>query len=178
MLVVTEGFPTYGGLAGHDLEAFAIGLEEVLSEEYLRYRVRQVAYVVEKLDGLGVPVFKPAGGHAVYLDAAAFLPHVPAGEFPGQALACALYREGGIRACEIGSVMFGRRDPATGEFQPAAMEMVRLAIPRRVYTQSHMDYVIECVGEVFSGRESIRGMRIVEEPPVLRHFTAAFEPLP
>jgi tryptophanase len=177
MLVVTEGFPTYGGLAGHDLEAFAIGLDEVLSEEYLKYRVSQVAYVVERLDGLGVPVFKPAGGHAVYLDAAAFLPHVAAREFPGQALACALYLEGGIRSCEVGSVMFGRTEPGTGEFQPARLELLRLAIPRRVYTQSHMDYVIECIAEVYARRESLRGMRIASEPPVLRHFTATFEPL-
>lgn len=177
MLVVTEGFPTYGGLAGHDLEAFAIGLEEVLSEDYLRYRVRQVAYVAEKLDALGVPVFKPAGGHAVYIDAAAFLPHVPAREFPGQALAAQLYLEAGIRACEIGSVMFGREDPATGAFQPAMLELVRLAIPRRVYTQSHMDYVIEAVAAVHAGRAALGGMRIVAAPRVLRHFTARFAPL-
>ena len=177
ILIVTEGFPTYGGLAGRDLEAFAQGLEEVVDEDYLKYRVRSVAYVVEKLDALGVPVFKPAGGHAIYLDAAAFLPHVPAREYPGQALACALYLEGGIRACEIGSVMFGRDDPGTGEFQPARLEMVRLAIPRRVYTQSHMDYVVECVGEVFARRDAIRGVRIAWEPPILRHFTARFEPL-
>jgi tryptophanase len=137
---------------------------------------------VDELDGedqtaLGVPVFKPAGGHAIYLDAAAFLPHVPAREYPGQALACALYLEGGIRACEIGSVMFGRDDPGTGEFQPARLEMVRLAIPRRVYTQSHMDYVVECVGEMFARRDAIRGVRIAWEPPILRHFTARFEPL-
>ena len=177
ILIVTEGFPTYGGLAGRDLEAFAQGLEEVVDEDYLKYRIRSVAYVVEKLDALGVPVFKPAGGHAIYLDAAAFLPHVPAREYPGQALACALYLEGGIRACEIGSVMFGRDDPGTGEFQPARLEMVRLAIPRRVYTQSHMDYVVECVGEVFARRDAIRGVRIAWEPPILRHFTARFEPL-
>jgi tryptophanase len=177
ILIVTEGFPTYGGLAGRDLEAFAQGLEEVVDEDYLKYRVRSVAYVVEKLDALGVPVFKPAGGHAIYLDAAAFLPHVPAREYPGQALACALYLEGGIRACEIGSVMFGRDDPGTGEFQPARLEMVRLAIPRRVCTQSHMDYVVECVGEVFARRDAIRGVRIAWEPPILRHFTARFEPL-
>jgi tryptophanase len=175
ILIVTEGFPTYGGLAGRDLEAFAQGLEEVVDEDYLRYRIRSTEYVVEKLDALGVPVFKPAGGHAVYLDAKAFLPHVPPQQYPGQALACALYLEGGIRACEIGSVMFGRTDPATGEFQPAMIEMVRLAIPRRVYTQSHMDYVVECTGEVFARRDSIRGVRIVQEPPILRHFTATFE---
>jgi tryptophanase len=177
ILIVTEGFPTYGGLAGRDLEAFAQGLEEVLDEEYLRYRIRSVAYVVDKLDALGVPVFKPAGGHAVYLDAAAFLPHIPPHQFPGHALACALYLEGGIRACEIGSVMFGRTDPATGEFLPASMELVRLAIPRRVYTQSHMDYVVECIGELFAQRDKIQGMRIAQEPPLLRHFTAVFEPL-
>jgi tryptophanase len=177
ILIVTEGFPTYGGLAGRDLEAFAQGLEEVVEEDYLKYRIRSTAYVVEKLDAIGVPVFKPAGGHAVYLDACAFLPHVPVQQFPGQALACALYREGGIRSCEVGSVMFGRTDRATGEFQPAMLELVRLAIPRRVYTQSHMDYVIECIGEVFAQRESLRGMRIAWEPPILRHFTAIFEPL-
>jgi tryptophanase len=177
ILIVTEGFPTYGGLAGRDLEAFAQGLEEVVDEDYLRYRIRSVAYVVERLDLLGVPVFKPAGGHAVYLDAAAFLPQVPAREYPGQALACALYLEGGIRACEIGSVMFGRTDPGTGAFQPAMLEMVRLAIPRRVYTQSHMDYVVECIGEVFARRAAIKGVRIAWEPPILRHFTARFEPL-
>jgi tryptophanase len=177
ILVVTEGFPTYGGLAGHDLEAFAIGLQEVVQEEYLNYRIRQVADVVERLDALGVPVFKPAGGHAAYLDAAGFLPHVPADEFPGQALACALYLEGGIRSCEIGSVMFGRTDPASGEFQPAMLELVRLAVPRRVYTRSHMDYVVECIGKVYAKRDAIRGVRIVSEPPMLRHFTASFEPV-
>ncbi len=177
ILIVTEGFPTYGGLAGRDLEAFAQGLEEVLDEDYLRYRIRSVAYVVEKLDARGVPVFKPAGGHAVYLDAAAFLPHIPAREFPGQALACALYLEGGIRSCEIGSVMFGKCDPASGAFQPAPMELVRLAIPRRVYTQSHMDYVVECIGALYANRDSVKGVRIVQEPPLLRHFTAVFEPV-
>jgi tryptophanase len=177
ILIVTEGFPTYGGLAGRDLEAFAQGLEEVVDEDYLKYRMRSTAYVVEKLDAMGVPVFKPAAGHAVYLDASAFLPHVPPYEFPGQALACALYLEGGIRSCEIGSLMFGRTDTETGEFQPAMLELLRLAIPRRVYTQSHMDYVVECVGEVFAKRDAIRGVRIVQEPPLLRHFTATFEPL-
>jgi tryptophanase len=177
ILIVTEGFPTYGGLAGRDLEAFAQGLEEVVDEDYLRYRIRSIEYTVEKLDALGVPVFKPAGGHAVYLDAKSFLPHVPPPHYPGQALACALYLQGGIRSCEIGSIMFGRHDPHTGEFQPALLELVRLAIPRRVYTQSHMDYVVECVGEVFAQRDKIGGMRIVWEPPILRHFTAQFEPL-
>ncbi|NIQ39284.1 MAG: tryptophanase [Proteobacteria bacterium] len=177
ILVVTEGFPTYGGLAGHDLEAIAQGLREVLDEHYLKYRLRSVAYVGEKLSEIGVPVFQPPGGHAIYIDAKAFLPHVPSHEYPGQSLACELYLHGGIRSCEIGSVMFGKRDPSTGAFQPARLELVRLAIPRRVYTQSHMDYVLECIGEVFAKRDKLKGMRIVSEPPLLRHFTARFEPL-
>ena len=177
ILVVTEGFPTYGGLAGHDLQAFAIGLDEVLEEDYLKYRIRSVTYLGEHLTELNIPIFQPPGGHAIYLDADAFLPHIPAHEFPGQALACELYLSGGIRSCEIGSVMFGKTDSATGKFVPATLEMVRLAIPRRVYTKSHIDYVIECIGDVFSQRNKLKGMRIVYEPPVLRHFTAVFEPL-
>jgi tryptophanase len=177
ILVVTEGFPTYGGLAGHDLEAFARGLDEVLDEDYLRYRIRSVAYLGEALDKLGIPIYHPPGGHAIYLDARAFLPHVPGHEYPGQALACEIYLAGGIRTCEIGSVMFGKTDAASGEFKPARLEMVRLAVPRRVYTQSHMDYVVECIADVFNKRNKIKGMRIVYEPPVLRHFTARFEPL-
>ena len=177
ILVVTEGFPTYGGLAGHDLQAFAIGLDEVLEEDYLKYRIRSVTYLGEHLTELNIPIFQPPGGHAIYLDAGAFLPHIPAHEFPGQALACELYLSGGIRSCEIGSVMFGKTDSATGKFLPATLEMVRLAIPRRVYTKSHIDYVIECIGDVFSQRNKLKGMRIVYEPPVLRHFTAVFEPL-
>ena len=177
ILVVTEGFPTYGGLAGHDLQAFALGLEEVLDEDYLKYRIRSIAYLGEHLTELGVPIFQPTGGHAIYIDAASFLPHVPAHEFPGQSLACELYLCGGIRSCEIGSVMFGRTDSKSGKFEPAKLEMVRLAIPRRVYTKSHIDYVVECIKSVFSKRDNIKGMRIVQEPPVLRHFTAVFEPL-
>jgi tryptophanase len=177
ILVVTEGFPTYGGLAGHDLEALAQGLEEVLEEDYLKYRIRSVTYVGEKLSQLGVPIFQPPGGHAIYLDAKDFLSHIPPAAYPGQALACELYLHGGIRSCEIGSVMFGKTHPETGTFKPAKMELLRLAIPRRVYTQSHMDYVVECVGEVFKKRKSLHGMRIVSESPVLRHFTAQFEPL-
>jgi tyrosine phenol-lyase len=177
ILVVTEGFPTYGGLAGHDLQAFAIGLDEVLEEDYLKYRIRSVTYLGEHLTELDIPIFQPPGGHAIYLDAAALLPHIPAHEFPGQALACELYLSGGIRSCEIGSVMFGKTDPATGKFAPATLEMVRLAIPRRVYTKSHIDYVIECIGNVYRQRDKLKGMRIVYEPPVLRHFTAVFEPL-
>ena len=177
ILVVTEGFPTYGGLAGHDLQAFAIGLDEVLEEDYLKYRIRSVTYLGEHLTELDVPIFQPPGGHAIYLDAGAFLTHIPVHEFPGQALACELYLSAGIRSCEIGSVMFGKTESATGKFEPARLEMVRLAIPRRVYTKSHIDYVIECVGNVFNQRDKLKGMRIVYEPPVLRHFTAIFEPL-
>jgi len=177
ILVVTEGFPTYGGLAGHDLEAIAQGLEEVLDEHYLKYRIRSVAYLGEHLDRLGIPIVQPPGGHAIYIDAKAFLPQIPPHQYPGHALACELYLQGGIRSCEIGSVMFGKMDPITGEFHSPKLELVRLAIPRRVYTQSHMDYVVECAGEVFQKREKLKGMRIVWEPPILRHFTARFEPL-
>ena len=177
ILVVTEGFPTYGGLAGHDMEAIAQGFEEVLDEHYLKYRIHSVTFLGEKLGSLGIPIFQPPGGHAIYLDAKASLPHIPPQEFPGQVLACEIYLQGGIRSCEIGSVMFGRTDPATGDFLPATLELVRLAIPRRVYTQSHIDYVAECIGEVFQKRNKLGGMRIVSEPPVLRHFTARFEPI-
>jgi len=178
LLILTEGFPTYGGLAARDLEAVAIGLEEVLHEDYLAYRSASIRYLSERLDRGGVPVMRPPGGHAVYLDAAAFLPHVPPARFPGQALAVALYVHAGVRSCEIGSVMFGRPDPAGGPEKPAAMELVRLAIPRRVYTQSHIDYLIEAVLEVFARRDELGGMRIVEQQPHLRHFTARFAPLP
>ena len=177
ILVVTEGFPTYGGLAGHDMEAIAQGFEEVLDEHYLKYRIRSVSFLGEKLGALGVPIIQPPGGHAIYLDAKACLPRIPPQEFPGQALACEIYLQGGIRSCEIGSVMFGKMDPESGAFLPATLELVRLAIPRRVYTQSHIDYVAECIGEVFQKRDQLRGMRIVSEPPVLRHFTARFEPI-
>ena len=175
MLILTEGFPTYGGLAGRDLEAMAAGLREVVQEDYLRYRIRSTAYLGEALIEAGVPCVQPIGGHAVYLDAAGLLPHIPPLEYPGQALACALYREGGIRGCEIGTVMFGLHPDGTEE--PAAMELVRLAIPRRVYTQSHVDYVIEVIRWVAERASELRGMRILEQPPVLRHFTARFEPL-
>jgi tryptophanase len=175
LLILTEGFPTYGGLAGRDLDAMAQGLREVVDEDYLRYRVRSTAYLGEALLEAGVPCVRPIGGHAVYIDAAALLPHIPPLEYPGQSLACALYREGGIRSVEIGSVMFGRH--TDGSEEPAAMELVRLAIPRRVYTQSHVDYVIEVIRWVAERASSLRGMRIVEEPPALRHFTARFEPI-
>ena len=177
ILIVTEGFPTYGGLAGHDLEAFARGLDEVLEEDYLKYRIRSVAYLGEHISAIGAPIFQPPGGHAIYIDAKAFLPHIPQHQYPGQALACELYLCGGIRSCEIGSVMFGKTNPQSGEFEPAKLEMLRLAIPRRVYTKSHIDYVIECIETVFQKRDHIRGMRITHEPPVLRHFTVQFEPL-
>ena len=174
-LIVTEGFPTYGGLAGRDLEAVAQGLDEVLEEDYLRYRIRSTAFVGEHLLAEGVPIYQPPGGHAIYVDAKAMLPHVPPEKFPGQALACAFYLKGGIRSCEIGSVMFGKTGPG-GKFIPARQELVRLAIPRRVYTQSHMEYLVECIAEVNREKESIKGMRIVKEPPVLRHFQAVFAP--
>lgn len=176
ILIVTEGFPTYGGLSGRDLEAMAQGLEEVLDEQYLTYRIRSVEYLGEKLTTAGVPILQPPGGHAVYIDARRFLPRVPPEQFPGQAIVCELYRLGGIRSVEIGSVMFGRTDDS-GAFVPPQMELVRLAIPRRVYTQSHIDYVIEVAAEAYAGRDRLRGYRIVEEPPVLRHFTARFSPL-
>ncbi len=175
MLILTEGFPTYGGLAGRDLEAMAAGLREVIQDDYLRYRIRSTAYLGEALLESGIPCVRPIGGHAVYLDAAALLPHIPPLEYPGQSLACALYREGGIRGCEIGTVMFGLHPD--GSEAPAAMELVRLAIPRRVYTQSHIDYVIEVIRWVGQRAGDLRGMRIVEQPAALRHFTARFEPI-
>ncbi len=176
LLILTEGFPTYGGLAGRDLEAIAQGLREVVEEDYLRYRIRSTAYLGDALDRAGVPVVRPIGGHAVYIDARALLPHIPPLEYPGQALAVALYEAGGIRGCEIGTVMFGRHPDGTET--PAAMDLVRLAIPRRTYTQSHIDYAIEVVLSVAARAADLRGYRIVREPPALRHFTARFEPLP
>jgi tyrosine phenol-lyase len=175
LLILTEGFVTYGGLAGRDLEAMAQGFTEVLDEDYLHYRVRSVAYLGEHLLAAGISIVEPPGGHAIYIDAAAFCPHIPVGQFPGQALVCALYRHAGIRAVEIGSVMFGRTEPDTGEAAHPPMELVRLAVPRRVYTQSHIDYVIEATIEIFERRAEMRGLRIIEEPPMLRHFTAKFE---
>jgi tryptophanase len=175
LLILTEGFPTYGGLAGRDLEAIAQGLREVVEDDYLHYRVRSTAYLGEALDAAGVPLVKPFGGHAIYLDARALLPHIPPLEYPGQALAIALYVEGGIRGCEIGTVMFGRHPDGTET--AAAMDLVRLAIPRRTYTQSHIDYAIEVVTAVASEAGELRGYRMVEEPAALRHFTARFQPL-
>ncbi len=175
LLILTEGFVTYGGLAGRDLEAMAQGFTEVLDEDYLQYRLRSVAYLGEHLLKAGVRIVEPPGGHAVYVDARAFCPHIAPAQFPGQALVCALYRHGGIRAVEIGSVMFGRVDPDTGEASHPPMELVRLAVPRRVYTQSHIDYVIEATVEVYRRRHELRGLHVVEEPQALRHFTAKFE---
>jgi tryptophanase len=174
-LILTEGFPTYGGLAARDLEALAVGLEEVLEESYLAYREGVTRYVADGLARVGVPTMRPPGGHAVYVDARALLPHIPPEQFPAQALAVELFRAEGIRSCEIGSVMFGKRPD--GSFVPAAMELVRLAIPRRVYTQAHMDYVLEGIGEIAERRATLRGLAIVEEPAFLRHFTARFQPL-
>ena len=176
LLIVTEGFPTYGGLAGRDLEAIAQGLEEVLDEHYLKYRIRSVQYLGEKLIKAGVPMLQPPGGHAVYLNARKFLRHIPVEQYPGQSLVVELFRLGGIRSVEIGSVMFGKYDEA-GKLMPARMELVRLAIPRRVYTQSHIDYVIEVVIEAYRRKKDLRGYRITEEAPLLRHFTAKFQPM-
>jgi len=173
LLILTEGFPTYGGLAGYDLEAIARGLEEVVEEPYLKYRIRSTAYLADKLAAAGVPTIRPAGGHAIYIDAREMLPHIPPLRYPGIALVNALYLEGGVRGVEIGTVMFGLRPDGTEV--PPAMDLVRLAIPRRVYTQSHIDYVAEVVLAVAADSASLRGYRIVSAPAVLRHFTAIFE---
>jgi tryptophanase len=174
-LILTEGFPTYGGLAGYDLEAIAVGLFEALDPDYLHYRVRSVEYVADKMVAAGIPIVRPAGGHALYVDAKSWLTHIPQHEYPGWALSVALYVTGGVRACEIGSVMFGRQPD--GSEKPADLELVRLAFPRRVYTQSHMDYVAEVLLYLHTVKETIRGVRIVEQPAALRHFTAKFEPV-
>jgi len=177
LLILTEGYPTYGGMAGRDLEAIAVGLEEVLHEDYLEYRLASVRYLGEHIAREGVPIVQPPGGHAVYIDAAAFLPHVPPLQLPGQSVVVELYAEGGIRGVEVGTVMFGRTDPGTGEERPAAMELVRLAMPRRVYTQSHVDFMVEAIIEVYRRRTGIGGFRFRYQAPALRHFTAEFEPL-
>ncbi len=174
MLILTEGFPTYGGLAGRDLEAIAQGLREAVSHDYLHYRISSTAYLGDALEEMDFPVVRPSGGHAIYLDARRLLPHIPALEYPGQALAIALYELGGVRGCEIGSVMFGRAPD--GSEHPSTLELVRLAIPRRTYTQSHIDYVVEVCAEVLSIAPSLRGYRITKEPPALRHFSAHFVP--
>jgi tryptophanase len=174
-LILTEGFPTYGGLAGRDLDAIAVGLEEIVDEQYLQYRLRTNEYIGERLLALGVPIVRPVGGHAVFVDARRLLPHIPSLQYPGQSLAVALYEYGGIRSCEIGSVMFGLQPDGTE--RAAELELVRLAMPRRVYTQSHADYVVEVFEEIVARREELRGLRIAWQPPQLRHFTVQFEPL-
>ena len=176
-LILREGFPTYGGLAGRDLDAMAVGLYEGLDEAYLAYRLGQTAYLAARLNEAGIPTIQPAGGHAVYLDARAVLPHIPQSEFPGQALTVELYREGGIRGCEIGSVMFAHPDPDTGKIIYPKLELLRLAIPRRTYTQSHMDYVADTLIRIKSRAAQIRGYKFTYAPELLRHFTARFEPL-
>jgi len=177
LLILTEGFPTYGGLAGRDLEAIAVGLQEVLEEDYLRYRLAEAKYLGERLLEIGYPIVQPPGGHAIYIDAKTMLPHIPPNQYPGQALSAELYLAGGIRTVEIGSVMFGKIDPKTGKETPAEMELVRLALPRRTHTQSHIDYVLEVAKDVYKNREYIKGMKITKQPKFLRHFTAEFEPV-
>lgn len=174
-LIQTEGFPTYGGLAGRDLDAIAQGLSEIVDEDYLRYRIRTNEYIIERLDALGVPVVKPAGGHAVFIDARRWLPHIDPLQYPAYSVAAALYKIGGVRCAEIGSVMFGRQPD--GSEKPAPMELVRMAIPRRTYTQSHADYIIECFEELAADIDQLRGYRITWEPKLMRHFTCHFEPL-
>lgn len=175
-LIMTEGFPTYGGLSGRDMECVAVGLEEIVHEDYLQYRIRSVQYINERLDALGVPVIKPSGGHAIFVDAKRMLPHIPPLQYPGQALAIALYIVGGIRAVEIGSFMFGRQPD--GSEKPAAMELVRLAMPRRVYTQAQADYIVECFEELVGNVSGVPGLKIVGEPESLRHFTSKLKPIP
>ena len=175
LLILTEGFPTYGGLAGRDLDAIAVGLKEVVQEDYLEYRFASINYLGRNISSAGVPIVEPPGGHAIYIDAKSMLPQIPSSQFPGQALAVELYREAGIRSCEIGSVM-RRANDNNNEDTTNSMELVRLAIPHRVYTQSHIDYVIEAILEVYKRRESIRGYCITHQPPFLRHFSARFEP--
>lgn len=177
LLILTEGFPTYGGMAARDMEALAVGLQEVLDERYLEQRTAQVASLASMLSGLGVPVLRPAGGHAVYVLADRLFPHVPPGEFPAQSLVCELYVEAGVRSVEVGTVMFGRTGPG-GVQQPAPSELTRLAIPRRSLSRAHLEYVAEAFERVLERREAVRGLRIVHEPRFLRHFTARFEPLP
>ncbi|MCP4883296.1 MAG: tryptophanase [Flavobacteriales bacterium] len=176
LLIITEGFATYGGLSGRDMEALAIGLEEVFDADYLEYRIKSTAYLGNKLHEMGIPVMMPIGGHAVYIDAKKLYSHIPVNEYPGQALACELYVKAGIRTVEIGSVMFGKYDEK-GELIPAPMELVRMAIPRRVYTQSHIEYVIETFDEILKTKNDVKGIKILEEPEFLRHFTAKFAPV-
>jgi tryptophanase len=175
--ILREGFITYGGLAGRDLDAIAIGLQEGLKEDYLAYRLGQTRYLVEKLKGVGIPVIEPAGGHAVYINAGKLLPHIPQNEYPGQTLAVEMYREGAIRGVELGSVAFGYPDPDTGEMIYPTLELLRLALPRRTYTQSHLDYVVEVLARILEKAPELRGYKIVKQPPLMRHFSCVFEPL-
>ena len=175
VLILTEGYPTYGGLAGRDLDAMSVGLKEVLDEDYLEYRLAQAKYLGEHLMNIGYDTIQPAGGHAIYIDAKSTLDHIPPLEFPGHALAIELYKTGGIRSCEIGTVMFGKIDKATGKEIPAKMELLRLALPRRTHTQSHIDYVLEVAKDVFDRKKSIKGLKIIDQPNTLRHFTASFK---
>jgi len=174
-LIMTEGFPTYGGLSGRDMECIATGLEEIINEDYLQYRIRSIQYINEKLDAMGVPVMKPAGGHAIFVDAKKMLSHIPSLQYPGQALAVALYIQGGIRGVEIGSFMFGRQPD--GSEKPAPMELVRLAMPRRVYTQAQADYIVEVFEELKNNISEVPGLEVTWEPSSLRHFTARLQPL-
>lgn len=176
-LIIREGFPTYGGLAGRDLDAMAVGFKEALEVPYLEYRMGQTTYLGERLLEKGIPIIEPPGAHAIYVDALRLFPHIPQKELPAQALAIALYLEGGIRTVELGTVVFGFVDPDTGKEVLPKLDLVRLALPRRVYTQSHLDYVVEILGEIAKNRKKISGYRIVYQPPLLRHFTARFEPL-
>jgi tryptophanase len=175
LLILWEGFSTYGGMAGRDMEALSQGLKEVIQEDYLKYRLEHTAYLGKLLLNAGVPLVKPIGGHAVYIDAKKFAPHIPQKNFPGQALTVELYREGGVRAVEIGSLMFASQDPDTGNWRYPELELVRLAIPRRVYTVSHLEYVAEVISRIKDNSQSLKGFRIVESPPFLRHFTAILE---
>ena len=172
LLILTEGYPTYGGLAGRDLDAMSVGLKEVMDEDYLQYRLAQAKYLGEHLMSIGYDTIQPPGGHAIYIDAKSTLDHIPPLEFPGHALAIELYKTGGIRSCEIGTVMFGKIDKVTGKEIPAKMELLRLALPRRTHTQSHIDYVIEVIKEVYDNRKFIKGLKIIKEPKFLRHFSA------
>jgi tryptophanase len=176
LLIITEGFATYGGLSGRDMEAIAVGLKEVFRPDYLTYRIRSTQYLGDRLHELGVPMVRPIGGHAVYIDAKAFYPNIPVDQYPGQALVTELYLTGGIRTVEIGSVMFGKYD-TLHHLIPASMELVRLAIPRRVYTQSHIEYVVEVFEKLMANRDAVHGFKITKEPEFLRHFTAEFEPI-